>query len=120
MAHSVKPGGASRGVIKPPNEARPGGSRANSSYLPLVGAAAPRLACDHDGGDRRQGCVPLAGVASPVHPPDHRFDVETSKMPQPPSAIEPGKGAIPVNPWNADGRPNVVSRDSEMPRQPSR
>jgi hypothetical protein len=119
MAHSLKPGGAPRGVIKPPNEARPGGNRATNSYLPLGGAAGPRLSCDRDGGDRRRGRAPLGGIASPIHPPDHTFDVKIAKMPQPPSAIEPGKGAIPVNPWNSGRRPNVMSSD-EMPRQPDR
>jgi hypothetical protein len=42
--------------------------------------------------------MPLAGQASPVKTPDHRFNVENAKMPQPPAAFEPGKGAVPVNP----------------------
>jgi hypothetical protein len=120
MAHSPKRGGALRGVVKPPNEAGPGGNRARNSYLPLDGTTGPRLACDHGGGDRRHGCVPLDGIASPVHPTCHRFDVETSKMPQPPSEIEPGKGAIPVSPWDAAGRPNRAAADLEILREPGR
>jgi hypothetical protein len=59
-------------------------------------------------------------MASPVHPPDHRFNVNHAKMPQPPSAIEPGKGAVPVNPWDAAGRPNHVVPDPDLPREPRR
>ena len=36
--------------------------------------------------------------APQVKTPDHRFKVEDAKMPQPRSAFEPGKDAIPVNP----------------------
>ena len=120
MAQSPKPGGALRGVVKPPNEAGPGGNRACNSYLPLGGAAGPGLACDHGGGDRRRGCVPLGGMASPVHAPGHRFDVDTAKMPQPPSAIEPGKGAVPVNPWEASSRRDLGVIETEIPRESRR
>jgi hypothetical protein len=120
MAHSPKPGGTRRGVVHPPNQADPGGNRANHSYLPLGGSAHPGTPPHRDGGDRRNGCVPLGGMASPVHPPDHRFDVDTAKMPQPPSALEPGRGAIPVNPWDAAGRPNHVTAEPDIPREPRR
>jgi len=119
MARSPRPGGASRGVVKPPNEAGPGGNRASNSYVPLGGAAGPELACDR-GGDRRRGCVPLGGVASPMHPPGHRFDVDDAKMPQPPSAVEPGKGAIPVNPREAVGRSGRAAPELEIAREPRR
>lgn len=119
MAHSPK-AGASRVVVKPPNEAGPCGNRASNSYAPLARTAGPHLACDHGGRNRPRGCVPLDGVASPVHPPAHHFDVETAKMPQPPSAIEPGRGAIPVDPWDTAGRPNRAAADAEIPREPRR
>ena len=32
-----------------------------------------------------------------------RFNVDNACMPQPPAAIEPGKGAVPVNPFLASG-----------------
>lgn len=38
-------------------------------------------------------------------PPDHRFNVDTARMPQPPAAVEPGTGMIPVGPWNSQGGP---------------
>ena len=120
MAHSPKSGDARWGVVKPSNEAGPGGNRANNSYLPLDGSAGPLPTGGPGGGDRRNGCVPLGGIASPVRLPDERFDFETAKMPQPPSAIEPGKGAIPVNPWNAAGRPNQAGPESVIPREPGR
>ena len=35
--------------------------------------------------------------ASPVHPPDMKFNVQNAKMPQPPAATKPGQGGIPVD-----------------------
>ncbi len=120
MANSPKPGGAHRGVVKPPNEPGPGGSRASHSYLPLAGAAGPDPFPHHRGGDGRKGSAPLGGTDSPVHPPDHRFDVHTAKMPQPASVVEPGKGAIPVNPWDVAGRPDRSVSELETERPPRR
>jgi hypothetical protein len=119
MAHSPKPGGGRRSAVKPPNEAGPGGNRANNSFLPLAGSASPHPPGGL-GGDRRNGSFPLGEIASPVHLPENRFDVETAKMPQPPSAIEPGRGAIPVNPWDAAGRPNQAVPNPVIPREPGR
>jgi hypothetical protein len=59
-------------------------------------------------------------MPSPVRPPDHRFNVDHAKMPQPPSATEPGRGAIPVNPWDDAGRPNRVEPEPVLPREPRR
>jgi hypothetical protein len=117
MANRPKPGGACRGVVKPPNEAGPGGNRANHSYLPLGPSAGAAPPSGRSGGDRRRGCVPLGGMASPVQAPAHRFDIGAAKMPQPASAIEPGKGAIPVSPWDASGRPSraVIEPDADRP-----
>jgi hypothetical protein len=119
MAQSPKPG-ASRGVVKPPNEAGPHGNRASNSSSPLARTVSPIHTCEHGGGNRRRGCVPLDGVASPVHPPAHHFDIDAAKMPQPPSAIEPGRGAIPVDPWDTSGRPNRAASDFEVPKEPRR
>ena len=118
MAHSPKSGGNRRGLVNPPNQAGPGGNRAGHSYLPLGGSEQPGIRPHHDGGDRRHGCVPLGGMGSPVNPPDHRFDVGTAKMPQPASAVEPGRGAIPVNPWDTAGRPSRVIAEPEIPKEP--
>jgi hypothetical protein len=120
MANGPKPGGACRGAVRPPNEAGPGGNRANHSYLPLAGTAGPDPFSHHSGGDCRKGSAPLGGLVCPVHPPDHRFDVGTAKMPQPPSAIEPGKGAIPVNPRDVAGRPDRAVTELEAERRPRR
>lgn len=48
--------------------------------------------------------VPQA--ATPVVVPSARFNVATAKMPQPPSVVEPGKGAVPIMPWDSSGTPN--------------
>jgi len=120
MAHSRKPGDARWGVVKPPNEAGPGGNRAHNGYLPLGGTAGPLPPAGLVGGNRLNGSSPLGEIASPVHLPSQRFDVETAKMPQPPSAIEPGKGAIPVESGDAPGRPNRAVSDLEILSEPRR
>jgi hypothetical protein len=120
MAHGPRSGDARRGVVQPPNEAGPGGNRANNGFLLLAGSAGPLPPAGPGGGDRRNGSFPIGKMASPVHAPVQRFDVETAKMPQPPSASEPGRGAIPVNPWNAEGQPSRTISESEIPREPRR
>jgi hypothetical protein len=118
MAHSPKPGATRRGVVNPPNQVSPGGNRANNGYLPLVGSTHSDVPPHQVGGDRRNGCFPLGGMPSPVRLPDHRFNVDHAKMPQPPSAIEPGRGAIPVNPWEPSGQPSRVIAEPEIPKEP--
>lgn len=120
MAHRHKAGDALRGVVKPPNEAGPGGNRASNSYFPLAGSASPLPPAGLSGGDRRNGSFPLGEIASPVHVPAQRFDVETAKMAQPPSAIEPGKGAIPVEPGDIAGRTSRAVAELEVLSQPRR
>ena len=119
MARTPVSRGAERGVVRPPNQPGPAGSGANNSYLPLdrkAGGVAPsKYGAD---GDRRGGSADLAGQASPVTPPNHRFDVGMAKMPQPPSAIEPGKGAVPVTPWTDTGQPSRAIPEPDTPRQP--
>jgi hypothetical protein len=95
-----------RDVVKAPNEPGRAGARAANSFLPLAGgppAAHPSNEA-RKGGDRRGGSANLAELASPVKTPDHRFNIEDAKMPQPPSAFEPGKGAVPVNPFVPGGQ----------------
>lgn len=115
------PGGVARGVVRPANN-EPGGARANNGYLALQRVNGDVAAPNRTGGDRRGGTADLAGQASPVQPPNHRFDVGTARMSQPPSAVEPGQGAVPVNPWDAMGRPNRAATEPDMatPRQPPR
>jgi len=59
------------------------------------------------GGDWRAGSYPLAGEASPVRPPNNmggdRRGYSDDRMP--PTATEPGKGAVPVNPGLAGRGP---------------
>jgi hypothetical protein len=84
------------GAIKPPNEEHRGDRRANG-YLPMTEHACDcRPPNEEHRGDRRGGSANLAGMASPIKPPNHRFDVGMAKMPQPPAAETPGKGEIPV------------------------
>jgi hypothetical protein len=95
-----------REVVKPANEMGPSGNRANNGFLPLAKAPSHVHPSNEPGarGDRRGGSSNLAEQASPVRTPDHRFNVENAQMPQPPSAFEPGKGAVPVNPFLPGGQ----------------
>jgi hypothetical protein len=95
-----------RDVVKPANESTPAGNRANNGFMPLVREASPVDPSNEAkvGGDRRGGSANLAGNASPVKMPDHRFKIEEAKMPQPPSAFEPGKGAVPIYPTIPGGQ----------------
>jgi len=97
-----------RDVVKAPNEELRGarGDHRANGFMPLTEQASsvrpsnePRV-----GGDRRGGSANLAGQAPPVRTPDHRFNIENAKMPNPPSAVEPGKGAVPVNPFVPGGQ----------------
>lgn len=94
-----------RDVVKPANKPGRAGARANNSFLPLAGDPPDAHPSNETGarGDRRGGSADLTPLASPVRTPDHRFNVENAKMPQPPSAFEPGKGAVPVNPFVPGG-----------------
>jgi len=95
-----------RDVVKPANEPGRAGARANNSFLPLTGSPPVAQPSNESGarGDRRGGSFNLAEVASPVKTPDHRFHVEHAKMPQPPAAIEPGRGTVPVIPFVPGGQ----------------
>ncbi len=95
-----------RDVVKPANETGRAGARARNGFLPLTGSPATVHPSNEPGarGDRRGGTADLTPHSSPVRVPDHRFNVENAKMPQPPSAVEPGKGAVPVNPFVPGGQ----------------
>ncbi len=99
-------GTVERGVVKGSNQEGAGGDRRNNGFMPLSGGAATVRPSNMTGaaGDRRAGCMPLTGGASPVDPPNaKRFDVGMVKMPQPESAIQPGVGTVPVNPFLPGG-----------------
>lgn len=55
---------------------------------------------------------PRTRSGSPVTVPDHRFHVADAKMPQPPSAIEMGKGMIPVDPRARPMAAGMARRDT--------
>lgn len=91
--HVVKPGPATTG------------NRKANGFLPLTGGPSAVHPANEPGarGDRRGGSADLRPLASPVRVPDHRFNVDDAKMPQPPSAVEPGRGAVPVIPFIPGG-----------------
>jgi hypothetical protein len=94
-----------RGVVHGSNKEGPGGDRRANGFMPLSGSAATvHPANMAAGGDRRaNGSVSLSGGAPTINPPNHKFEAGMVKMPQPESAIEPGRGTVPVNPFVAGG-----------------
>lgn len=56
-------------------------------------------------GNAKNGFSSLARGASPVAGPNEslKFKVGDAKMPQPQSAMQPGKGAVPVSPFTGAG-----------------
>lgn len=108
--------GAEHGVVKGSNVEGSAGDRRNNGYLPLSGSAMPAHAPNpmFMGGDKGMS-MPAGPQGSPLQPPDHRFDVNQVHMPQPASAMQPGKGAIPVQPFKTSGAPaglEAILRDS--------
>jgi hypothetical protein len=102
-------GTVQRGVVKGSNKEGKGGDDRANGYLPLGGGGSPISPNEMKDGDRRaNGSGSLTGGAPMVKPPDHRFNVSQAQMPQPPSAVEPGKGAIPVNPFLPGGSPAMI------------
>jgi hypothetical protein len=41
-------------------------------------------------------------------PTGDRFQIDFQPMPQPPSVVAPGKGAVPVEPFSTSGLPNRI------------
>jgi hypothetical protein len=52
------------------------------------------------------GAGALPRQVSSVNPPDLRFNLDSAKMRQPQSAVEPGRGAVPIQPFTALGQPS--------------
>jgi hypothetical protein len=101
-----------RGVVKAPNEMLQGLDQ-RRSMTPGPGAPAT-----HDPNARLRngsagGSANLARSASPVSTPDHRFNVENAKMPQPPSATKVGTGAVPIYPYSSMGIPNQALPEAD-------
>jgi hypothetical protein len=98
-----------RNVVKPPNQKLQGpGSNKSATpraHVALAGGPNAALRSGDPGGSAN-----LTRQPSPVPPVNHRFNVDEAQMPQPPAAVEPGHGAIPVNP-GLEFRPAVVPAD---------
>ncbi len=122
MSKSSVPGGASHGVINPPNVQGPAGSKKENSFMPLTPHGSPVNPPNYgQHGDRREGTHELTGHASTMSPPnngDAVFQVGTSKMPQPPSAVSPGKPSIPNMPFAHSGKPAGAMPVADMKRPP--
>lgn len=106
MANAPVPERAARGLIVPPNQTIGAGGGASNSYLslaPHAGAVGPPSfgpTVDHLG-----GTADYRGPSPPITLPSQRFDAATSAMPQPPCAVEPGEGAVPVELCEVKDRP---------------
>ena len=93
-----------RGVVKGSNKEGPGGDDRNNGFLGLSGGASTvHPANQAMGGDRRNGSFPLAGGAPAIQRNMERFNVDQVGMPDQPFPDEPGKGAVPVNPFLPGG-----------------
>jgi hypothetical protein len=104
-------GQVQRGVVRGSNKEGPGGNLKNNGFLPLGGSALTVRPVNQLSaiGDQRAGSFPLGGGASPINPPNaKRFDVGMVEMPQPESAIEPGLGVVPVNPFLPGGSSAII------------
>ena len=109
-------GTVERNVTKPPNEDL-GQLSQRLSFRPAPGMSEthPPNAMLRDGDPG--GSANLARSASPVAGPDFRFNVDGAQMGQPQSATEPGKGAVPIRPFQDSGQPSKVGLPiSEMAR----
>jgi hypothetical protein len=87
-----------RGIVKPPNQEFQNlattRSQAPRAEMPALPPPTPVLL---------GGSADLTRQPSPVAPTSFRFNVDDARMPQPPSAFEPGKGDVPVDPSDACG-----------------
>jgi hypothetical protein len=109
-----------RGVVKPPNEGDFKGDRRTNGFLSLSGAPSPAAVSNlsrfmhvHAGGS-----ADLVHHAPPVVLAKARFvDGDPGYTSQPQSAVEPGKGAVPVNPFLASepgvARANRIADDAK-------
>jgi hypothetical protein len=95
-----------RGVVKPPNQLLQG-LAATRSAVPRAGEAQARGSNAAVRSGDPGGSADLTRQLSPVAPINQRFDVDGARMAQPPSKVDPGKGAVPVNPFHATS-PNLV------------
>ena len=91
-----------RGVVKPPNQELQG-LAATRSHTPRAGTPASRGPTSTLPSGGPGGSADLTRQPSAVKPVSVRFNVDDAAMPQPRAAIEPGRGAVPVNPFLPSG-----------------
>jgi hypothetical protein len=98
----------------PPNETFHNGSPGSSSPQ---GRGASPVNPPNAGlaGGRPNGSFPQTKQASPVKGSndDLKFKISDAKMPQPPSAIQPGVGMVPVNPFTGPG--GMTRQSNQVP-----
>lgn len=82
-------------MITPPNNSLKNNNRGSSSQ-PIIGSPTGRGAT----------------------PDQNRFSVTNAKMPQPNSAVSPGKGDVPVNPWSTSGAPMTAAKMPDSMKPP--
>jgi hypothetical protein len=116
-------GQVERGVVRGSNDQAPRGDHRNNSFLPLSGGPSTvHPANQGPGGDRRMSSFPLGGGASPVNPPNadaFRWNpgmVPNTSNGQPGSAVEPGRGSVPVNPFLPGGAAARSLPEADMAR----
>jgi hypothetical protein len=110
-----------KSIVNPPNEHIKDGNYRGSAPLGKSASPVNPPNAGIKDGDPDNGFLPLTHGASPMNPPNDsvlRFDVSKAKMPQPPSVEQPGKGAVPVNPFMKGGgiAPAASLPDSAMRR----
>jgi hypothetical protein len=95
------------GITNVPNEGafKTRDGREKNSYMPLARGASPVHPPNNVAGDRKGGSASLAGMASPINPPNNVTfdDGDRGMTPMVGSAVEPGKGSVPVNPFLSSG-----------------
>jgi hypothetical protein len=93
-----------RGVVKGSNKEGPGGDGRQNGFLSLSGGAGTVHPANYGpGGDRKNGSFPLTGGAPAIQRNAERFNVDQVGMPDQPFPDQPGKGAVPVNPFLPGG-----------------
>jgi hypothetical protein len=96
------------GVVKAPNNVLRANKAAHVSMTPASGRASfdvPNLHLHN--GDVRTNQMPLKKGPAATKAPDHRFAITDAKMPQPKSAVKPGKGLVPIQGIGVNGLPNT-------------
>jgi hypothetical protein len=107
------------GIVNAPNNSISNGNAGSSSSLARHASPVTQPNASLRNGDPG-GSASLAKSGSPVNPPNHAFKVGSSKMPQPAAAVQPGKGAIPVDVNDFGQSPGMMAVADEAKRSPRR